>query len=459
MESPPRRLPAAHQASAAGRHADVHQPAVPRVEPLPPAARAQPGRTGTRGATRPSRRRGGSAGRCSSRVGYSTCHWCHVMEEESFEDEEIAALPQRALRRDQGRPRGAARRRRDLHERRADAHRRRRLADDRLAHAGAQAVLRRHLLPGARRRPRRHGRLPDAAPEARGRSTASDPQQGRRVGATLARSDRREPLGAVGSGERRRTAAVLRGAAAVRLREQLRSDATAASRGAPKFPQQRCPIASCCALPPAHRRRSRRCDMVDASRSRRWPRAASTTRSAAASTATRPTRDWLVPHFEKMLYDNALLAVAYLEGVPGDRAARTSRGVAREILALRRARHDLARGRLLLRDRRRQPRPDGRARGGLVLHLDAGRDRARRSAPNGRASSSAYYGVSAGGNFDGRSILHTPRPLAAVATRARARRPRSSRRRSSSRARSLYDARAQRPPPLRDEKILAAGTV
>ena len=25
-------------------------------------------------------------------IGYSTCHWCHVMEEESFEDEEIAAL-------------------------------------------------------------------------------------------------------------------------------------------------------------------------------------------------------------------------------------------------------------------------------------------------------------------------------------------------------------------------------
>ena len=25
-------------------------------------------------------------------VGYSTCHWCHVMEEESFEDEEIAQV-------------------------------------------------------------------------------------------------------------------------------------------------------------------------------------------------------------------------------------------------------------------------------------------------------------------------------------------------------------------------------
>ena len=25
-------------------------------------------------------------------IGYSTCHWCHVMEKESFEDEEVAAL-------------------------------------------------------------------------------------------------------------------------------------------------------------------------------------------------------------------------------------------------------------------------------------------------------------------------------------------------------------------------------
>ena len=28
----------------------------------------------------------------SSVVGYSTCHWCHVMERESFESEEIAKL-------------------------------------------------------------------------------------------------------------------------------------------------------------------------------------------------------------------------------------------------------------------------------------------------------------------------------------------------------------------------------
>jgi uncharacterized protein YyaL (SSP411 family) len=30
-------------------------------------------------------------------VGYSTCHWCHVMEEESFEDEDIAAVINRAF--------------------------------------------------------------------------------------------------------------------------------------------------------------------------------------------------------------------------------------------------------------------------------------------------------------------------------------------------------------------------
>jgi uncharacterized protein YyaL (SSP411 family) len=25
-------------------------------------------------------------------IGYSTCHWCHVMERESFEDETVARL-------------------------------------------------------------------------------------------------------------------------------------------------------------------------------------------------------------------------------------------------------------------------------------------------------------------------------------------------------------------------------
>ena len=56
-------------------------------------------------------------------------------------------LHERALRLRQGRPRGAARRRRDLHGRRAGDDRPRRLAAERVPDARAGAVLRRHLLP------------------------------------------------------------------------------------------------------------------------------------------------------------------------------------------------------------------------------------------------------------------------------------------------------------------------
>ena len=42
-------------------------------------------------------------------IGYAACHWCHVMERESFEDAATAARAQRRLRADQGGPRGAAR--------------------------------------------------------------------------------------------------------------------------------------------------------------------------------------------------------------------------------------------------------------------------------------------------------------------------------------------------------------
>ena len=30
-------------------------------------------------------------------IGYSTCHWCHVMEHESFEDPEVARLMNEAF--------------------------------------------------------------------------------------------------------------------------------------------------------------------------------------------------------------------------------------------------------------------------------------------------------------------------------------------------------------------------
>ena len=72
---------------------------------------------------------------------------------------------------------------------------------------------------------------------------------------------------------------------------------------------------------------------------------------------------WLVPHFEKMLYDNALLARAYLHGwqAIGDERYRAGRARRRSTGAARDAR---PRGRLLLRARRRH-----RGRGGPLLRL------------------------------------------------------------------------------------------
>ena len=67
------------------------------------------------------------------------------MEHESFENDDGRRGAQRALRVDQGRSRGAARRRSRLHDVRAGDDRIRRLADERVADAGSQAVLRRHV--------------------------------------------------------------------------------------------------------------------------------------------------------------------------------------------------------------------------------------------------------------------------------------------------------------------------
>ena len=176
----------------------------------------------------------------------------------------------------------------------------------------------------------------------------------------------------------------------------------------------------------------------------RWPRAGSTISSAAASIATRPIAQWLVPHFEKMLYDNAQLARVYLEAVAGRPAAPTSprsRGRTLDYVA---ARHDVARRRVLRRDRRRQPGPDGRAprattSRGRADELDAAARRASAPAACARTSASARRARSTA------AACCTRRARARGRRRARDRRRRSSRPRSSRVARTqLLAARARR---------------
>ena len=74
---------------------------------------------------------------------------------------------------------------------------------------------------------------------------------------------------------------------------------------------------------------------------------------------------WLVPHFEKMLYDNAALAWLYAEADRARPGRAASTAVARATLDFVLARADRPGGRLPLRDRRR----DRRSRRGL-LHVD-----------------------------------------------------------------------------------------
>ena len=263
---------------------------------------------------------------------------------------------ERPVRLHQGRPRGAARHRRASAWRPCQAL---------TGHGGWP--LNTFLTPGGRavlraartsRRSRATG-MPSSRDGADGgrrrvaRAPRRDPQQGRRRRWSRARRDgplepSAEPLD---RGRARRTP--VDGAAE---RSTTRRTAASAARRSSRRRRARVPAARAASTEHSSRR---------ATLARDGRAAASTTSSAAASRATRSTRPGRVPHFEKMLYDNALLARAYLHGwqVCGD--PRCERVCARDA-RLGAARDGRPRRRLLLRARRRL-----RGRRGPVLRLDA----------------------------------------------------------------------------------------
>ena len=108
---------------------------------------------------------------------------------------------------------------------------------------------------------------------------------------------------------------------------------------------------------------------------------------------------WVVPHFEKMLYDNALLARAYAH-LWRRTGSELARRVARETCAWMLAELGTAGGRLGLGARRGQ-----RRRGRPLLYLDAGRADRVLGAADGEYAA-AVFGVTAAGTFEhGRSVL------------------------------------------------------
>ncbi|HMH25514.1 MAG TPA: thioredoxin domain-containing protein [Gemmatimonadaceae bacterium] len=156
---------------------------------------------------------------------------------------------------------------------------------------------------------------------------------------------------------------------------------------------------------------------------------------------------WLVPHFEKMLYDNALLTRlgAHLWQATKDEEIRrvtieTVDWISREMTS-----------------------PEG----GFYSSLDADSeghegkfyvwtDEEIDSILGADAPAfMTYYSVTAGGNFEGRNILFVPSDRSAVAARLGIDEPTLDTILARAR-RILYDARARRVWPPRDEKILAS---
>jgi len=364
-------------------------------------------------------------------IGYSACHWCHVMAHESFEDPAIAAQLSRdfiAIKVDR--------------EERPDLDDVYMAAVQTLTGSGGwpmSVFLTPALEPffgGTYFPPQdRHGmpgfpRVLDAIAEAYRDRRDEVVEQGRQLAAHL--REQLEVLPGRGEVERRQL-----DAAAARLAESF-DPIHGGFGGAPKFPA---PMTLEFLL--RAWRRDRNPGVLQMVRLTLDRMADGGIHDQVGGGFARYSTDahWLVPHFEKMLYDNAQLAHAYLEAF---RATGTERygEVARTTLDF------------LLREL-------ATADGGFASALDADSEgeegrfytwdhgsfadalrAAQISAPD-IASLAAHWGVVEGGNWEGRSILHVagPEPPGDLLQAARA---------------ALLAAREGRVRPGRDDKQLAA---
>ena len=379
-------------------------------------------------------------------VGYSTCHWCHVMEEESFEDEEIARTMNDnyiAIKVDR--------------EERPDI--------DAIYMSAVQA------LTGGGGWPMTVWLTPDRKPFYGGTYfPARDGDRGSRIGfltllGRLRQAYAEQPDGIAGQAARL-TRAIEQGLGPARdagssgpgvLIEAARFYQGRFDRvhggmtGAPKFPSS---------LPVRfllrHHRRTGDGESLRMAALTLEKMAAGGMYDQVGGGFHRYSTDdrWLVPHFEKMLYDNALLTIDYLEGYQAT-GRQEFADVARDIL------------RYVERD---MTSPDGafysatdadslnpqtgeREEGWFFTWMPEeietvlGKERA--------GPVLAWYAVRPGGNFEGRSILHTPEPLPVVAGRLGL--PPAGLTAAIGAARpELERARRARPAPLRDEKVLTA---
>jgi uncharacterized protein YyaL (SSP411 family) len=158
---------------------------------------------------------------------------------------------------------------------------------------------------------------------------------------------------------------------------------------------------------------------------------------------------WLVPHFEKMLYDNALLARAYLYAFQQTKNPHY-RQIAEETLEyIIRDMTDRAGGFYSSED------ADSEGEEGKFYVWTRDEVMSVLGAEDGEIFCE-FFDVTAQGNFEhGQSILHTPRPLEEFA-QAKGRDVEGLKRVINSGKKRLFNVREERVRPGRDEKSLAA---
>lgn len=164
-------------------------------------------------------------------------------------------------------------------------------------------------------------------------------------------------------------------------------------------------------------------------------------------------RRWLIPHFEKMLYDNALLVPVYLEAsqlAGRDDFAR----VAREIVDYVTLEMTSPEGGFYSATDADSLNASGESEEGWFFTWTA----AELETLLGKRRANivgTWFGVTAKGNFEGRNIFNTPRPATFVAKQLGITPVALAKEIAAARP-LLYAARAKRPTPLRDDKILVA---
>jgi uncharacterized protein len=357
-------------------------------------------------------------------VGYSACHWCHVMERESFENDDTAALMNRHF----------VNVKVDREERPDVDHIYMQAVQSLTGHGGWPMTVfltpdgtpfyggtyfpptDRHGLPGF---PRLLTALADAWANRQGEVL----QSGRQITEALGQTDKLRRAGTLLTDE-------VLSSAFHGLSAQF-DEEHGGLGGAPKFPQ---PMIWEFALRFARRTSNEYARRMVHTTLVRMARGGMYDQLGGGFARYSVDAHWLVPHFEKMLYDNAQLASLYLHGWLAFGDAECRRICEETLDYVLREMTDPAGGFYSAQD------ADSEGHEGKFFVWTPDEIRAVLGAEADVAM--AYWGVDRGPNFEGKSILYLPgEPDAGRMAAAR---------------RKLYEARERRVHPGRDDKVLAA---